>query len=53
MRAKQEEYIIRSTSIIDPLPPVGAVAEGTLREMSRELKPLVVNQPTRGVERFH
>lgn len=52
-RAKQEEYDIRLTSINDPISSLSGGNQQKVvvaREMSRELKLLVVNQPTRGVD---
>ena len=52
-RAKQEEYDIRLTSITDPISSLSGGNQQKVvvaREMSRELKLLVVNQPTRGVD---
>jgi len=52
-RAKQEEYDIRLTSITDPISSLSGGNQQKVvvaREMSRDLKLLVANQPTRGVD---
>ena len=52
-REKQEEYDIRLTSITDPISSLSGGNQQKVvvaREMSRDLKLLVANQPTRGVD---
>ena len=52
-RDKEKEYDIRLTSINDPISSLSGGNQQKVvvaREMSRELKLLVVNQPTRGVD---